>query len=365
MARYEAKLSADIARWLEAGLIDRQTADRLLVDVGHSEARRLSFGAVLAIMAAVLVGAAILLFIAANWEAVPRIARVIALFLVIAGGYVGGAVLKSRGHDGLGEGLYIVGCAAFGASIALIGQMYHMSGDERAAILIWCLGTLLAAAALRSSVLTAASAVLAVAWLLVGEGFGQAHGPDWRYLGLGALIWAVSYWTQSAASRHLLLLSLVLFAVLVGLHGDPLLVGAATAVVSATVFLVASWAHEGVERVAKLGGPYPAHPLVGFLTGMAMVQIEVGDLFWPMFIASLVAFAGIVAALLLRGRQSALMRWIAYAAFVVELGVLYTVTLGTMMETSALFFFSGVSLSLAAWLIARVEKRMSRQGGQP
>ena len=363
MAGYVSNVKSDIERWVSGGLIDRVTAGRLIADVERRAGRGLSFGSVLAIMAAVLVGAAVLLFVAANWEEIPRLARAGALFCLILAGYVGGAVLKARGNAGFGEALYLVGCAAFGGSIALIGQMYHITGDERQAVLVWCAGTMLAAGLLRSPALTNAAVVLAVAWLVLGfDAFGR-DGPDWRYLPLGALLWAVSYWSGSAAARHLLLLSLILFGVMLGMEGDAVTVGIAMALLSCALFLAALFARDAVERFARLGGPYPAHPLVGFLTGIGMVQVELGDEFGPMLLTSLVAFAGIVAALLLRGRESRLMRWIAYIAFVIELCVVYMVTLGTMMETSALFLFSGVALAVVAWLIMRIERRMAPQEG--
>lgn len=369
MSRYASAVKNDIERWVAGGLIDRMTAGKLVADVDANAGRGLSFSSVLAIMAAVLVGAAILLFVAANWEVFPRVGRVGALFVLIFASYVGGAMLKARGQEAFGEGLYLVGCAAFGGSIALIGQMYHLTGDERQAVLVWCLGTMLAAALLRSAVLTNASVVLAVAWLLVGIGFFNSNGPDWNYLPLGAAIWALSLWTGSVAARHLLLLSLVLFGFLLGTGdlfgrgGSMVPVGAAMTVISAGVFLAYYFAPAAVERFARLGGPYPIHPLIGFLTGIGMIQAQVGDQFGPMLVTSLVAFAGIVAALLMRGRESRLMRWVAYLAFVIELLILYTVTLGTMMETSALFLFSGVALAAVAWFIMRIEKRMAAPEG--
>ena len=94
MASYASRVRQDIARWVEAGLIDRAAAEALRRDVEANERKSLSFGSILAIMAALLFGAAILLFVAANWEAIPRLLRVGALFAVIFAGYVGGAVLK-------------------------------------------------------------------------------------------------------------------------------------------------------------------------------------------------------------------------------------------------------------------------------
>jgi uncharacterized membrane protein len=360
MFDHQARLLGEIRRWRDAGLIDATAADRLSRDVEARRSEGMSFGSVLAIMAAILVAAAILIFIAANWEAFPRLARVLALFALIAASYIGGALLKLRDHPGFGEGLFLIGTAAFGASIALIGQMYHLSGDEVAAVLTWCLGTIVAAALLRSPILTCAAALIAVTWLLMREfDYGAPAAHYYIFLVLGLVVWAVSYWTQSRAARHLLVLSTILWAFLLGVDGRPVETGAILAIVSAGVFALAHWAPDAIERFARLGGPYPAHPLIGFMVGLAMIQVEVYDEFGPMLIATLIAFAGIVAALVLRGRQSRLMRWIAYAAFTIELCFAYIVTIGTMMDTAGLFLFSGLALALVAFFIIRIEKRMA------
>ena len=161
MAAYSVRVKQDIARWAEQGLIPAALAETLSRDVEQRERKSLSFGSVLAMMAALLLGAAILVLVAANWEAIPRLGRVAALFATILAGYVGGAVLKARDHNAIGEALYIIAAAAFGGSIALIGQMYHMSGDELDAVVTWCVGTGFAALALRSNPLTVAAVALA------------------------------------------------------------------------------------------------------------------------------------------------------------------------------------------------------------
>src|SRR3954462_1553672 len=99
MAAYSARVKQDIARWLAQGLIPAPLAETLSRDVEQRDRKSLSFGSVLAMMAALLLGAAILVLIAANWEAIPRIARVGALFATILAGYVGGAILKIRDQN--------------------------------------------------------------------------------------------------------------------------------------------------------------------------------------------------------------------------------------------------------------------------
>ncbi|RUT92982.1 DUF2157 domain-containing protein, partial [Mesorhizobium sp. M7A.T.Ca.TU.009.02.1.1] len=46
MAGYSSRVRADIARWLQAGLIDAATADSLSRDVEANERKSLSFGSI-------------------------------------------------------------------------------------------------------------------------------------------------------------------------------------------------------------------------------------------------------------------------------------------------------------------------------
>ncbi len=368
MMSHSARVRRDIGRWLEAGLIDAATAAALAREVEANERRAPGFGAVLAMMAALLAAAAILIFVAANWEAMPRLARVAALFGVILGGYVGGAVAKSAGRPAIGEALWMVAAAAFGGSIALIGQMYHMSGDESAAMLTWCAGTALAAVALRSGPLTVAAMGTADAWLAMrlfgGFGwFGEAASPH-LFVPVAAALFAASFWTRSRAARHLVLLSAVFYCVVQALDTDTLAVAAALALASAAVFAAAVLAPEASERLVKLDGALPLHGLVGFLAGMALVQAQfAGE---PGFaVASAVALAGIAAALVLGGRRSRGLRRLAYLGFTFELCLIYAVTMESMLGTAGFFLAAALILAAVAFAILRIERRMaSAEGGE-
>jgi uncharacterized membrane protein len=353
---------ADAARWAASGLIDGKTAEAIVLDVEAHDRRSLSFGSILAIMAALLLGAAILVFVASNWETIPRLARVGALFAIIFAGYVGGAVLKLSDHAAIGEAVWLVAAAAFGGSIALIGQMYHLSGDETQAVLTWCAGTALAAATLRSGPLTMAAVALAVAWLFLREfDFWRDSDFPYAFIAIAAVLWLVSYWTGSAASRHLILLSLVFYAALLAVEHDGGLIGIAAvlAAVSAALFALAVVMPVEVERIVRLGGLLPVHGLIGFLAGMIMIQLELADDYDAGFaIAAAVALAGIVAAVMLAGRESRGLRWIAYVGFAVELCLVYGVMIQDMLGTAGFFLAAGVILGLLALAIIRIEKRM-------
>ena len=314
----------------------------------------------MAIMAALLFGAAILVFVAANWEAMPRLMRVGALFAIILAGYVGGAVLKLRGHPAFAEGAWLIGAAAFGGSIALIGQMYHFSGDEAGAVLIWSLGTALAALMLRSGPLTIAAAALAAAWLFFeGVEFWSSGDFPASFLLLAAFLWLVSFWTGSAAARHLLLLSVILYGALLAIEHHVIALAALLSAVSAGLFALAVLRREAVEKVVRMGDGFLLHCLIGYLTGIALIQFELADGSVAGFaLAAGAAFAGIVAALIFAGRESRGLRWTAYAGFGIELCFVYAVMVGTMSGTAGFFLAAAILLGILAAAIIRIEKRM-------
>ena len=369
MTGYSSRVRQDIKRWRAAGLIDARTADVLNLDVEQNERRSLSFGSILAMMAALLLAAAILVFIAANWEAIPRLVRVGALFALILGGYVGGAVLRSRDHPAIGEALFVVGAAAFGGAIALIGQMYYLSGDESSALMTWCAGTALAALLLRSSTLTVAAVAIADAWLAVTlfngfEIFSSTEFPH-LFVAIVAILFCLSNWTRSQPARHLALLSLILYAALFAADHDVAQVAVALAVVSAACFAFAVLSPRPVDRIVQLGGRLPLHGLIGFLTGVLLLQLEFSDSDVRGFaVASAVALAGIAVAIVLAGRESRGLRWIAYLGFALELFIIYAVTMQTMLGTAGFFLIAAIILGIVAVAIIRIEKRLGRSAAR-
>ncbi len=366
MAGYASRVRKDVERWLDAGIIDVMTAEAIVRDVEANDRRSVSFGSVLAIMAALLVGAAILVFVASNWEAIPRIARVAALFAIIIAGYVGGAVLKLYDHAAIAEAVWLVAAAAFGGSIALVGQMYHLSGDENAAILTWCLGTALAAAVLRSGPLSIAAVALASAWLLFRWAeFWRVTDFPYRFVALVAVLWLVSYWTRSAAARHFLLLSLVFFAVLLAVEHEIIATSVVLSALSAAIFAAAVASPDRVDRIVQIGGMLPFHALVGFLAGMFMIQFKFASESGgsgAFGLAAAIGLAGIVASVVLAGRDSRGLRWLAYAGFAGELCLIYRVMIQDMLGTAGFFLAAGAILAVVALAIIRIEKRMKAPG---
>jgi len=358
MAGYVDKVGQDIGRWEATGLIAPALARQLREDVAAHHGRGVGFGQVLAVMAALLMSAAILILVAANWEEIPRIARVGTIFAVIAGGYIGGALLKLRGHGGLAEALWLVAAASFGGGIALIGQMYHLSGDETQAILVWCLGTAVSAALLRSPVLAAASVCLSAAWVVWPVFQFSLEVNPWYPL-LLAVLWAVAVWTRSLPARHLIVLSLIAhFSLMFIDDGDLLIIPAAMALVSVAAFLASVRGGEVVDRFSGLGEGLAADALIGFLVGMFMLQVVFIDEAHFAWLAAL-TFAGIAGALVIGGRAGRKVRWLAYFGFAVEVSFVYIATVGTMLGTAGFFLLAAIGLGVLAFVIIRIERRIA------
>jgi uncharacterized membrane protein len=108
----------------------------------------------------------------------------------------------------------------------------------------------------------------------------------------------------------------------------------------------------------QLDRRFPVHCLLGFLVGLALVQVELVDEGAWLALAALVTFGGIAGALILAGRDSRILRWLAYTGFGLELSFVYAVTMGTMLGTAGLFLASGVVLGIIALFIIRIERRI-------
>lgn len=367
MVSYPRRVKRDIERWREAGLVDEKMATTLSLDIERNSGSRVSFGTVLTMMAAALFAAAILIFIAANWEEIPRLVRVGLLMALILGGYIGGALFKLRGHEAAGEASWLVAAAGFGASIALIAQIYHMTGDESQAVLVWGSGVALAAAALRSGPLTAGAVLLAGAWMVMAATDGRGLVPPLSWLAMAGVLYLLSFWTSSRLARHLLFFSLYLFVFLFHLaHEESLIAPVALVGVAIILFGFALLRPERAQQLSGLSQEaLTIQALLGFLAGVGIMQLTSVD--EPELIpVTVVALGGIVAALLLAGRDNRLLRWFAYIAFACQLCFLYIVMLGTMLDTAGFFMVAGLMLSALAFLISRLERAVlvSRQAGE-
>ncbi|MGE0741867.1 MAG: DUF2157 domain-containing protein [Hyphomonadaceae bacterium] len=131
MAAYKDKLKADLDRWIAAGLVPGDNRAAILASI--PDARRLDAATALAVVGALLLGVAVIAFVAANWDVTPKLLRfaiILAAFLVLSGA---GAWTAHKERPHASNLLLMVAALVFAASIGLTGQIFDIAGDPRAA----------------------------------------------------------------------------------------------------------------------------------------------------------------------------------------------------------------------------------------
>jgi uncharacterized membrane protein len=178
MTRWGASIEAEAAEWAREGLVSREQAAAIVARyAGRERARRRdAFVRVLATVGAAGIGLGVILFFAANWDGIPRLARLVLLAGSIVGLYAGGDRLRAA-RPRVGEALLLLGCLLFGASLFLVGQMFNVAAHDPLAFLLWSAAAAAGAVLLRSQPFAALAALAFAGWIafeLVDAHHGEA-----------------------------------------------------------------------------------------------------------------------------------------------------------------------------------------------
>lgn len=172
MAFYLKRLEKDLPRWVQAGWVSRDGASAILGEVEQGAERgwfRLPL--VLAALGGILVFAGVVSLIASNWEEFPRVMKVAFPLGWMTLSFLAAYRARARKAEGLAEGLSLMGTLMFGASIMLIGQIYHLPPDPPAFFMMWAVAAAVVSFLWPSSLNAALAFVLAGFYVLyVGEG---------------------------------------------------------------------------------------------------------------------------------------------------------------------------------------------------
>lgn len=183
---YSTRVKRDIERWIEAGWIDAGQRQSILNDLAQRSPAWTAAGA-LSILGAVLLAMSAISFVAANWDAMPKLLAFICLIVALMGSLLAAGRALDKGAKATGHALALLGALLFGAAIALTAQTFNMASFRNTAILIWAIGALAIAWTAPSRPALILSTLLG-AWWVSAEIFNPA-APDiiWSYL----LVWAV------------------------------------------------------------------------------------------------------------------------------------------------------------------------------
>ncbi|WP_375502285.1 DUF2157 domain-containing protein [uncultured Nostoc sp.] len=195
---FRRQLRQEAQLWQDEGLIDADfyqiLAQRYQFNNLETAARD-RFVFILIAVGATLLGLGVITFVAANWQALNREAKLTLLLSLFLTTNIAGFILwrqpasnnisprsRKRRQQVFGEGLLLLGALTIGANIALLAQMFHISGSSYELFLIWGLAVLLMAYSLR----LASLGMLALILVLIGYSIGLFDG----YFAQNELTWA-------------------------------------------------------------------------------------------------------------------------------------------------------------------------------
>ena len=165
---FASQLQKELPAWVSAGLVSVEQSEALSLRYGAgsgAERRRSRAVQAIAVIGAVAAGLGVILFFAANWDAVSRPGRVVLLLVAILGAYAAGFVTLER-RPLVGHALILVGAIAFGAGVFLVGQMYHVQAHDPLAFALWSAGVAPLAWIMRSRALTTLTLLTLGGWLV-------------------------------------------------------------------------------------------------------------------------------------------------------------------------------------------------------
>ncbi|MAZ16501.1 MAG: hypothetical protein CL535_09260 [Ahrensia sp.] len=387
-------IERQIDDWEKRGVIDADVASALRGDIGATLAagerkgtpkasRRFSFFQVVAFFAAISIAAAILIFIAANWDYVPRIARAGGVMALIVAGYLGGALVNARyglRRRIIEEACYLLGGAAFVGGVALIGQMYHISGDERDAALLYAAGLGFSGFAVRSLALAAAAAGWMVYWQIDGPNADTILSLEFLLfaVSIGAGIGFASFMKSAWLRRIYYVAGVIGVLPIIGnylLEALEWLAGTYDAIpvnlrISVWLFVLLAAALAlvvGRFRPTLFSGvPVFSSRRAGrqFALGLLAIAFLHGELSDDagLIVVSSLSVLYVLIALYCYGRDRQAIRYISYVVFAGEILVVYGETVYSMLGTSGFFLALGLVLAVVAFAVYRLERLWKARG---
>ncbi len=209
---YRNRLEKDLAYWQSQGWIDEKNAAAIWeAKAPNQTVSRLPI--ILGFLGAILIGFSAMTFVAANWEDIPRIARLVLLLSGMLLAYLTAWHLTRRGYSLAADAAILVGTGIYGAAIMLIAQIYHIEAHFPDGVLLWSLGALLAAA-LTLSRGALIVAILGSTYWTFTEMMDFGWDIHWPFLPVWALLTSLAIAMRWSPARHLTLISILSWFVL-------------------------------------------------------------------------------------------------------------------------------------------------------
>lgn len=390
--RFPTRLSAEVQRWVRDGLLSAQQAEQILARHPAHPSWFYRPAALFSLIGGALIAAGVALAVAHNWEEIHRWAKVGGLVALMGAAHLSGFTLRDREYPRVGEGLLVVGGGLLLVGIALIGQSYNLSGRPSDPVLLWWALLLPAAYALPSMGLGALGYLGLVTWYLMAIwdrstllGSGLQGNAFFLYMaiaafGMMAFGLGVLHGDQEYRRLRQFLEQMGLIALFGGLlplgffwrEGRPFEASGQWSITSLVLLalallaiaLAAYWLPQD-SLTARMGLPAVLFILLLYLLA---VQVAIGfrapeAVFGWLAILNWFLLFGASLAFILYGARWGRTSWINWGVIFIGVHAVarYFDLLGTMLQTSMLFFTAGAFVLLLGWGLERVRRRLTAQ----
>ncbi|MGH6768527.1 MAG: DUF2157 domain-containing protein [Xanthobacteraceae bacterium] len=296
---YRQRLEADLTRWQAEGLLTAAAADSIRGTL-RPVPEGVTIATVVGIVGGLLIAAAFLAFIAANWTAIARPARFAILLAGIVGAYSIGSLFDRAGRAYLADLSAGVGSIIFGAAIALTGQMYHLGDDFAAGLLLWASGAL--AAAVLTGARSALAVALAAACVWSGMRVHALSGFHVPFVGFWLIGAALALVWNAPVARHLVALSGLVWAGLAGVGAElsrtvnpPFFFITAVSFMAGAGLLLATRANESMRTFGLTLSTYGSFGLAIGVAAIVVGNVHAGTFAMPLWALGLAGGAVLLA----------------------------------------------------------------------
>ncbi|HKH63417.1 MAG TPA: DUF2157 domain-containing protein [Flavitalea sp.] len=194
-------LLRDLQELVNANILTQDTADKIQQYYRNKKERPDGrFSIVLGFLGALLVGSGIVLLVAHNWDEMPRTVQTVFAFLPLAIGHALClfTLLKKSDNVAWRESSSVILFFAVASSMALVSQIYHITGTLEGFILNWLLLTVPLVYIMRSS-LVSLLAIACATWyaMLIGySGIFSSTRTQFPYGYVGFLLIILPHYYQ-------------------------------------------------------------------------------------------------------------------------------------------------------------------------
>ena len=368
---YRRRLTRDLARWTEKGWVSAHGASAIRAALSPAAAGN-RIPVLLGLLGAVLLAFAAMTFVAANWNEIPRLARLALLVGATGAAYAVAWALMRRGLAGFADAAVLAGSGIYGAAIMLVAQIYHIPADFPGGLLLWGLGTMFAAWAGRSRSALALALGLLTAWsILMTAQYGWT--VHWPYPPLWATAFLMVEQQRWRSGRHLAVIAALawLAVTLVSLVDNAGWPPFAVAAVGVPLFaglwglarLLGAWGSDG-RPAAYAAALYP-YALAGLLLALFASQLIAVESIAPeaWMLAALLLGALAVAAADHARRSGLASRFDVAALAAIAFGPLLLADAaafiggGALSNLTALLILAPLTLFAAIWAMVRGRQR--------